>query len=548
MCFKKKLWSIVLSAAMVLGTAIMPANMIFAASDNESQLQAMAVKSGTLQYGDSFKWTLDSKGTLKITGKGHLFLYSWDLERLKNKIKKIAIGSGVKEIDFSLSDNASLPKLAELSLPSTTKVLSGSLRGCANLSVVTGGKNVEDIQGRVFEGTKWCQSTEHVVLGKTYIAYNGTGKNVVVPEGTVAVSEAAFQSNKTLEAVTLPVSVKKIGSYAFKDCSSLKKIHGGSSVTLIDYDAFLRTPWLDSLNETTMLGKVLMKYKATAKDYTVSEKVTQIYEGAFSKCDNLESVTIKGKITEIPRRAFENCTSLKKITMPNTVTNIAYGAFDHCSALAKISLPSRLKKIETGAFIFCRSLQNVQVNGGKTNTKLQSIEDAAFAGCNNLKTLTIPWGVTTIGDYAYGYTDGGGDENSERDMVWKMMWGDEESVPKLNAANIIGISQSLGHYYAKENGIKFTATKKGSALKKPTVMINNSGELSILKVVGATGYEVYDKSPYDKHWCKAGTVKAPVRKYMTYKLKGYKYKVRAYRETSTGGYQYSAFSKIKTIK
>ena len=448
MCFKKKLWSIVLSAAMVLGTAIMPANMIFAASDNESQLQAMAVKSGTLQYGDSFKWTLDSKGTLKITGKGHLFLYSWDLERLKNKIKKIAIGSGVKEIDFSLSDNASLPKLAELSLPSTTKVLSGSLRGCANLSVVTGGKNVEDIQGRVFEGTKWCQSTEHVVLGKTYIAYNGTGKNVVVPEGTVAVSEAAFQSNKTLEAVTLPV--KKIGSYAFKDCSSLKKIHGGSSVTLIDYDAFLRTPWLDSLNETTMLGKVLMKYKATAKDYTVSEKVTQIYEGAFSKCDNLESVTIKGKITEIPRRAFENCTSLKKITMPNTVTNIAYGAFDHCSALAKISLPSRLKKIETGAFIFCRSLQNVQVNGGKTNTKLQSIEDAAFAGCNNLKTLTIPWGVTTIGDYAYGYTDGGGDENSERDMVWKMMWGDEESVPKLNAANIIGISQSLGHYYAKK--------------------------------------------------------------------------------------------------
>lgn len=581
MCFKKKLWSIVLSAAMVLGTAIMPANMIFAASDNESQLQAMAVKSGTLQYGDSFKWTLDSKGTLKITGKGFLYLSLDDLGDIKNDIKKVVIGSGAKEIHFSFwsfSGDASLPKLAEISIPSTTKVLSGSLRECENLSVVTGGKNVEDIQGRVFEGTKWCQSTEHVVLGKTYIAYNGTGKNVVVPEGTVAVSEAAFQSNKTLEAVTLPVSVKKIGSYAFKDCSSLQKLYGGSSVSSVGYNAFLHTLWLDSLNETTMLGKVLMKYKATAKDYTVSEKVAQIYEGAFSKCDNLESVTIKGKITEIPIRAFENCTSLKKVMMPNTVTNIAYGAFDHCSALSSIKLPSSLQSIGTGAFVFCKSLSKVTIADGANNIRLTSIGTAAFGGCTKLKSLTIPKKVDSIENFAYGY-----DFNDE-ERGWFA------NPIRLSGVSITGVKKTKAEAYAKENNILFksvkddgtgengsnygypwlikekagtevkAAEKKKNGLTAPAIEVNSwinidaTSRLQILhiskKVKGASGYQIlWGHTGKSGSW---SSYKDKIGRDFWNDSDGQKkkmcyYKVRAYKKVN-GKTVYGPYSKVMKVK
>lgn len=570
MSFKKRLWSIILMAALILGTMVMPANLIFAASDDESQLQAMAVKKGEFHYGDSFKWTLDSEGTLKITGKGYLNLSIEDLEEVKDDIKKIVITSGAKFISFDCI--TSLPGLVEISIPSTAKTLLGSLGECENLTTVTGGKNIEQVEAGVFDDTKWCQSSEHVILGKTYIAYNGTDKSVAIPEGIVSVSANAFKANQILESVTLPASVKNIYSGAFKNCGSLKEIRGGNSVSFVEYSAFQNTPWLESLSKTTMLGKVLIRYMGTDKNYTVSENVTHIYDGAFSNSNNLESVTIKSKITEIPMMAFENCINLKNITMPNTVTEIAYGAFDHCSSLTSIKLPSSLRRIEMGAFVFCKSLSKVTVNKGANNINLTSIGAAAFGGCPKLKSLTIPKKIEYIERWAYGY-----DFNDQE-------WNCFNNPIKIAGTSITGVEKTLAQTYAKENDIKFksvkddgtgnkgndgliqvkkgtqvkSAEKKKNGLTAPVIVVNawtnmdETARFQILhiskKVKGASGYQIF-KSYTGKSgsWSSLKNKKGIDVYFDGQKKKTCYYKVRAYKKVN-GKTVYGPYSNIMKVK
>ena len=504
-------------AALILGTMVMPANLIFAASDDESQLQAMAVKKGEFHYGDSFKWTLDSEGTLKITGKGYLNLSIEDLEEVKDDIKKIVITSGAKFISFDCI--TSLPGLVEISIPSTAKTLLGSLGECENLTTVTGGKNIEQVEAGVFDDTKWCQSSEHVILGKTYIAYNGTDKSVAIPEGIVSVSANAFKANQILESVTLPASVKNIYSGAFKNCGSLKEIRGGNSVSFVEYSAFQNTPWLESLSKTTMLGKVLIRYMGTDKNYTVSENVTHIYDGAFSNSNNLESVTIKSKITEIPMMAFENCINLKNITMPNTVTEIAYGAFDHCSSLTSIKLPSSLRRIETGAFVFCKSLSKVTVNKGANNINLTSIGE---------KTLAQTYA-------------------KENDIKFKSVKDDGT-----------GNKGNDGLIQVKKGTQVKSAEKKKNGLTAPVIAVNawtnmdETARFQILhiskKVKGASGYQIF-KSYTGKSgsWSSLKNKKGIDVYFDGQKKKTCYYKVRAYKKVN-GKTVYGPYSNIMKVK
>lgn len=412
---------------------------------------------------------------------------------------------------------------------------------------------------------------------------------VIVPSGSVfaAESKTAFEVPATagLSKNTYDFSASADGFYRFvvpaaEDGNDLRCSVYLNGASKAEYSVWQKDKF-DCTLQLKAGDKVTVEIGSKVKRQLTIEKVEKTISGSEGKIKwslNLEtgalkvtgtgtlagtewdgnakwikSVVISKGVTKVGKYAFANSAfglnaELQSVSLPSTVTTIAYGAFDHCGSLTKINLPSGLKTIETGAFIFCRKLKTVQVSGGKTNTKLKSIGYAAFAGCDSLKKLTIPWGVTTIGDYAYGYTDSKSAENSEWDMMTKMTM--KETVSKVSGATIVGITQSQAQSYAKANGVKFTGTKKGSTLKTPTITLsNNNLKISISKVTGATGYEVYAKSPYSSTWTKYATVKASSRVYkIQNSFVGTQYKVRAYRKSSTGGYQYSSFSKVKTLK
>ncbi len=60
---------------------------------------------------------------------------------------------------------------------------------------------------------------------------------------------------------------------------------------------------------------------------TVPSTVKTISEGAFSSCENLNSVTLSSGITEIGLYAFLNCPALLSVRIPASVTSVGDYAF-----------------------------------------------------------------------------------------------------------------------------------------------------------------------------------------------------------------------------
>ena len=256
------------------------------------------------------------------------------------------------------------------------------------------------------------------------------GKEYVVREGTEVICDGAFSGCKSLQSITIPNSVTKIGDYAFGDCESLQSVTIPNSVTSIGDKAF---SWCNSLQSVTIPNSVrnignhafrgcnicfficnstyfqnddvcLFNKDKTAivsriKDcvnYIIPNSVKSIGNSAFSGCKSLQSVTIPNSVTSIGDYAFGDCESLQSVTIPNSVTKIGYYAFGGCKSLQSITIPNSVTKIGYYAFCGCESLQSVTIPNSVTG-----IGDKAFIGCESLQSVTIPNSVTSIGDGAF---------------------------------------------------------------------------------------------------------------------------------------------------
>ncbi len=67
-----------------------------------------------------------------------------------------------------------------------------------------------------------------------------------------------------------------------------------------------------------------------------------------------------------------------------------------CSSLTDITIPNGVTKIGEYAFQNCINLTQITIPNNVT-----SIGNCAFRGCNSLEQITIPNGVTKIGYYAF---------------------------------------------------------------------------------------------------------------------------------------------------
>ena len=108
---------------------------------------------------------------------------------------------------------------------------------------------------------------------------------------------------------------------------------------------------------------------------SMSEGITSIGEALFYDMQTLSEVTIPSTITEIRARAFENCRKLKMI---------------HFAA------NSQLQTIGNWAFYNCHNLRSLTLPEGVTN-----VGDAAFYGCNYLTEITLPSTMKKVADNAF---------------------------------------------------------------------------------------------------------------------------------------------------
>lgn len=264
------------------------------ADDQNDALDAVLAKG---KCGKKVKWTLDKKGTLKITGKGAMYNFvckeSTPYEyystapwiKYASKIKKVVVSKKVTTLGaFSFYKCSNL---SSVSLPKKMKAINdGAFAFCSKLTKITLPKKLTVINEGVF--------------------YDAGLTSVVIPKGVKSIRFYAFAGCDKLKSVSIPGTVKSIGVSAFGGCSSLTTI-------------------------------------------TIPASVKEIGDTAFSYCTNLKTVKIPiSGLNSLGYSAFANCTALSTFEMPLSVTYVGENIFENCTSLSKVVISER--QSEVGVF------------------------------------------------------------------------------------------------------------------------------------------------------------------------------------------------------
>ena len=217
-------------------------------------------------------------------------LHHLDLTDANFKASNNEYASGKKTADNSVGGLYGLKRLRSVKLPKSAKSIEGyAFNGCSYLLDIVIPNGIERIEG-----------------GSSRAIEAGTGNPTMI--------EAAF-TGCAFTSISLPNSLKYIGSYAFSD----SKI---ASIVL-------------------------------------PKELTEIGEGSFYKCSSLSTITFSSKLKTIGNYAFGICYSLSSLSLPTSLTSIGNKAFCDNSALTELRIPSSVESIGAQAFASCNNLKDI---------------------------------------------------------------------------------------------------------------------------------------------------------------------------------------------
>ena len=157
--------------------------------------------------------------------------------------------------------------------------------------------------------------------GYALTGYSGTDTEVVVPaeymgKAVTIINSRAFYDCSFITKITLPGTIKEIGSSAFGYCTSLQTIEIPACTRILD---------------SVFIGCTSLE------EVTLPDGLISIGNNLFTNCNSLNKVTILSG--NIARYTFAGCTNLKEIIIGENVSSVAQGAFEDCMSLQYLTLP-----------------------------------------------------------------------------------------------------------------------------------------------------------------------------------------------------------------
>lgn len=298
--------------------------------------------------------------------------------------------------------------------------------------------------------------------------------NLVIPsthlgEPVTGIDSQAFYNDTTLKSITIPTSIRKIGTSAFRKS-------GLTNVIFEDIDHmvvfFVNPGWVTphvyytyANGQNVWPGEAMNLVSASSNIYSCTVPLdirsisfnsgndkftTQTYEVEGMNLSNalfrpVASTSNGGTDYEmsfnesydpgtsflehgglsIGNDAFRECEGLTEVSLPRRTVVVGASTFRNCTNLTSVSNPphNRLLRINEYSFYNCTSLTSARIEDGITDirenafdgcsalggfyfgSKLQKIGTRAFYDCVSLQVIKIPASVIFIGPGAFGLSD-----------------------------------------------------------------------------------------------------------------------------------------------
>jgi len=227
----------------------------------------------------------------------------------KDKILYLTLPVGDEAFDY----NTDIEKV--YFLYGATSVGNRAFKDCIKLNYVYVGEGVDYVCESAFEN---CVSLTSVYISSTVKELGCSAFS-----GCLTLSTVDFSEN---------ISISKIMSSCFGNCSMLKSIRIPDSVTAIESSAFINSGLTSMLlgDNIVSIGEGAFRGCKYLESFTIPDSVLTVEADVFNGCHSLKSMVINNGITAIKRGAFLDCRQLKSIIISETVITMGENVFEGC--------------------------------------------------------------------------------------------------------------------------------------------------------------------------------------------------------------------------
>ena len=223
-------------------------------------------------------------------------------------------------------------------------------------------------------------------------------KKIVIEEGVEHIGSYIFKNVSTVSEISFPSTLTSVGKWAAVNCFALKDVSLPEGVVKLDEKAFASCDSLERVSVPSTVkdyGSGTFSGNKNLSEVSLAEGLTAVGVECFKGDTALAEIALPESLESVAHKAFSN-TGLTSVVIPDKVSTIGNYAFSDCAALKTVTTGKGTTAIGTGAFMNCTELESVVLNDG-----LATIGSAAFQNCASLKNVEIPDSVTTVGKGAF---------------------------------------------------------------------------------------------------------------------------------------------------
>ncbi len=317
-----------------------------------------------------------------------------------------------------------------------TEIKSGAFWGCENLRELTIPGNITIIGGEAFNN---CRKLRKVniedgvkLIGSASFGNCDRLQSVKIPDSVESLGSVAFGGCNAMTEAVIGEGIKSIPDGVFTCCESLITVKCSENVTSINEYAFYGCSSLTNFvhgEQITEIGDYAFYGCSSLTDFVHGEQITKIGDYAFYGCSSLTDFVNSEQLTEIGDYAFSECSSIKRFELPYSLQIIGDYAFSNCIGMTDIIIPRDLSSLGKYVLSGCLSVENAELplnkaigeffgvteypgsypaeGGGNTyyipktlkhvTITGEYVQSYALANCNTVLTVTVKYGVISIG-------------------------------------------------------------------------------------------------------------------------------------------------------